>query len=287
MKLLLAFTLLFASHLLWCQAQPSDSKKTADVDYLQQAAKTSVFVYDGAAKPCKPPMPGDHVLPIGSAFIISIEDATSPVAPRFWDFLITAEHVIHGRSAIVLRFNRSEGKGKVCVDVPLERSGPNQNLFAPSDESTDVVAINLPNTPADADLITITYSWIMDEDGLKKYDLKVGTGVFTVGYLFGYAGESQNYPVTKFGKVSVLTDEKWFLSDRGSYENAYLVELQNVPGLSGAPLLAYGEEFKMNPLRFRSIPPVLIGVVKDVLLVQNEKAALRRNLEQPLIKWGF
>jgi hypothetical protein len=264
------------------QSQPAESKKTADVDFLQDAAKTSVFVYDGAAKPCLPAAPGLHTQPVGSAFILAIEDGTSPDAsPRFWQFLITAEHVIHGRSAIVLRFNHSGGKGKICHDLPLERTGQNQNLFLPSDTSVDLAAIFLRATPPDADYLSITYSWIMDPKSMQKYDLKVGTEVFTVGYLAGYAGESQNYPVTKFGRISVLTDEKWlFSNEREDYESAYIVELQNIPGLSGAPLLAYGEEFKMNPLRFRMVPPFLIGVVKDLLLYQDQhtKAVISQGL---------
>ena len=66
-----------------------------------------------------------------------------------------------------------------------------------------------------------------------------------------------------------MTNEKWFLSDRGFYENGYVVELQGVPGLSGAPVMTYGQEIQFNPLRFRSLPPMLVGVVKDVLVFQD------------------
>ena len=285
---LLAAALLFFSWNSWSQTQPSGTKKTADIDYLQEAAKVSVFVYDPSPKPCEPLTPGVRAVPLGSAFIIGIADATSPPdAPRSWEYLITAEHVVHGKSDVVLRFNRLEGRGKVCMDLHLERGGPNQNLFAPSDDSTDVVAIFLAKTPDDAELLSISYSWITDKDDLKKYELKVGTGVFTVGYLLGYAGESRNYPVTKFGKISVLTDEKWLLSERGGYENAYIVELQNVPGLSGAPLMAYGQEFKMDPLRFRSLPPLLIGVVKDLLWVQDAKTKTRISQGLAAIEPGY
>jgi len=253
------------------QTKESESQKSVDVDYLQVAAGTSIFVYDGTEKPCDPTKVGHRPQPIGSAFLVGIANENAKGgAFSGWLFIVTAEHVVHNRTDVLLRMNRKSDGSKACFPLHLERSGASQNLFMPRDASTDLTIINVPTYP-DVASVVLPYSWVLDKVGLKRYDLKVGTGVFTVGYLLGYPGESRNYPVTKFGRISVLTDEKWFLSERGFYEYAYIVELQNVPGLSGAPLYAYGQEMKMTPnLSFRVLPPLLVGIVKDVLLVQNQ-----------------
>ncbi len=269
-----------------CQTKQTEAQKPVDVDYLQEAARTSIFIYEGSVKPCDPVQLGRKLEPIGSAFLMGIANSEANGSLfSGWQFVVTAEHVVHDRNDIVLRLNRADDKSKVCFPIHLERTGPNQNTFSAKEE-TDLVAINVPTFPDTAPIV-MPYSWVLDKDGLQKYDLKVGTGVFTVGYLLGYPGEARNYPVTKFGRISVLTDERWFLSDRGFYENAYVVELQNVLGLSGAPLFAYGQEIKLNPLRFRILPPLIVGVVKDVLLVHDQKANLTYSQGLAAVEPGY
>jgi hypothetical protein len=100
-----------------------------------------------------------------------------------------------------------------------------------------------------------------------------------VGYLFGYSGQKQNFPITKFGKVSLITKEAWFLnSSSGRQEEAYLVELQNTPGLSGAPVMVYGLEIKLNPLRYRDLPPLVFGVVKGLRLAPTPGGAISQGV---------
>jgi len=276
---LLILVLLLSCRMLSQNVQV-ESKKPINANYLQEAAESAIFIYDGSPNPCGQRQPGQRIEPLGSASVIGIADqSANENVFHGWKFLVTAEHVVHGHSNIVLRLNRSDHQGVVCFPMELRSSGVGPNLFMPEDKTSDLAAIALPDI-ANTDPVIITYSWIMDEEAMKKYEVGIGTGIFTVGYLKGYAGETHNYPVTKFGRISVLTRETWLLSDRGGYENAYVVEMEGVPGLSGAPVLTYGEEIKSNPFRYRVLPPFLVGVVKDSLTysLPNTKQVMSQGL---------
>src|ERR1019366_9282425 len=105
--------------------QPVNQPKT---DYLQEAAASSIFIYDGTTKPCNE-QPADAVLlPLGSGFVVGITDKSAhPKAGewRGWKVLITAGHVIHSSSGtIVVRLNRATpNSGFVCFPIPLIYDG--------------------------------------------------------------------------------------------------------------------------------------------------------------------
>jgi hypothetical protein len=77
-----------------------------------------------------------------------------------------------------------------------------------------------------------------------------------------------NYPVTKFGHISMVSDEAWFLNPASHLmEQGYIVDLPNAPGLSGAPVYVFGSEVEANPFRVREVNPTIIGVIKALMLV--------------------
>jgi len=161
----------------------------------------------------------------------------------------------------------------------LHAAGKAKNVFSLDDDAAaDVVAVTLPPIPG-TDPTVFGYSMLLAPDEMAKSEIKVGTNVFAVGYLYGYSGQKQNYPVTKFGKISVLSSERWYVNPEWKRpEEAYLVELQNTPGMSGAPLMTYGPEFQFDPFRFRELPPYVIGVVKGLMLVPVNGQAISQGI---------
>jgi hypothetical protein len=102
---------------------------------------------------------------------------------------------------------------------------------------------------------------------MKDWSVGVGTQVLTIGYLFGYSGQQENFPVAKFGHISITTDESWYFNPESKLvEQGYVLDLSNAPGLSGAPVYTYGVEVETNPFRYRELPPYLVGVVKGLML---------------------
>jgi hypothetical protein len=277
MKILCAI-LLFASCALGQQpqgqtaeapksAQPANQPQT---DYLEKAGEASIFIYDGSTKPCDEQPADKPLLPIGSGFVAGIADKSVQPKPgewRGWRLLLTAGHVILASSgSIIVRLNRaSPDNGFACYTIPLVYDGKQRNVYTLKDEeAADVAAVFLPAMPG-TDPVKFGFSMLLDREDMTKDVVKVGTNVFTVGYFFGYSGQKQNYPITKFGKISILTSERWFFnSEWKRFEEAYVVELQNTPGLSGAPVMTYGMEFEPGTIRQRNLPPWVIGIVKGL-----------------------
>jgi hypothetical protein len=255
--------------------QPEVEQKPAaapTVDYLQSAAQSSIFIYEGNTQPCDLQAQGpQQPAPLGSGFVVGISDASAkPEKWSGWRFLITARHVVKATNgAVVLRLNQSsEGEPAKCLPIVLKYGGEGQNVFVLRDEEgADVAAVFLTDVPGTSPTI-FGASMLLDSEGMKKNEVKVGTNVFTVGYFYGYAGVKQNYPITKFGKISILTSEKWFYNPAWQRkEEAYVMDLQNTPGLSGAPVMTYGVEFHLKPMfEYRELPPYVVGIVKGLEL---------------------
>jgi hypothetical protein len=241
---------------------------SSETKMLSQAANTAIFVYDAGVDACAAPISSDQILlPLGTAFVVGIKDksATNSALWTGFKFLVTAKHVLDKRTDIVIRLNMTNGRGFKCYPMHLTDSGPGENLVF-ADSGVDLAAVVLPDIP-DTDPTVIDVSNIIDEGTMRSVGIGVGTQVFTVGYIFGYSGQTINYPVTKFGQLSVMTDEHWFFSPESKLmEQADVVQLPNTPGLSGAPVITHGMEFDTNPFRYRALPPYLVGVVKALLL---------------------
>lgn len=260
--------------LVSCFYNPLGRAYAQEENYLRDAAQSAIFVYDPSTMPCAPATPGTMLLPLGSSFVVGfgpkgakrLPDGRIPV----YKFLVTAQHVIGNRDSIIVRLNRTDKPVFACCTVRLLREGKDKNVYVLTNRpQVDLVAVRIRDLP-NTDPTIFDYSFILDDDLMKSWEVMEGTDVFAVGYLYGYSGNKQNFPVTKFGKVALLTDEAWYRSPppRNLDEKAYLVEIQNVPGLSGAPVMLQSPQFRVDKegkFLFRRNPPFIIGVIKGLL----------------------
>lgn len=237
--------------------------QTGTSDTIKQATESVVFIYDSNSRPCDPPPPRTTVWPLGSGFIVGFESAKRA---GIWKFLVTARHVIGSRDSVILRLNSRDRARLVCYPHRLS-GGTTQIIFAPKRPEVDLVLIHMPDIP-DTDPLIFDYSTIADETMYRSWEISEGTEVYTVGYLFGYSGQKQNFPVTRFGKIALLTEEYWYRTqERNLDEHAYLVELQSTPGLSGAPVILRGPQFRIGLTgpQYRKVPLIVVGVIKGLL----------------------
>jgi hypothetical protein len=244
----------------------------------EDISDTAVFIYSATDQPCTAPAVGTRPpVALGTGFVVFLsagkkDDRGGDMGLRL---LITAGHVIDGRSSVIFRVNRTDKKGYSCQTAKLDADAaiPNRTVFRLKNQpQVDLAAIHMLNIP-DADPTSLSYPMILDKAKLREQQVHVGTDVFTVGYMFGYGGLNLNHPITRFGKVALLTDEPWLPPDprtgRTALEEGYVIELQNVPGLSGAPVMLSSLQWSVDPqsgtVRARTVPPLLIGVIKDLL----------------------
>lgn len=247
--------------------QAPEQSATYNAEFFHKATHGSVFIYDNQHDACAPLPPNVILLPLGSGFLTGIEKkgGLTPQGYNGWRFLITAKHVVANHVEIQIRVNSEDESKVVCKALKLVTQGKGQNVVtAPA--GVDLVAIAWPQLE-DAYPTVIASNLLIDEAKMKEWNVGIGTEVLTIGYLYSYSGQQKNFPVAKFGRISLMTDETWYHSPAsGLQERGYVLDLSNTPGLSGAPVFSHGVEFEMNPFRFRQLPPYLIGVVKGLML---------------------
>jgi hypothetical protein len=254
-----------------CRAQSQqktpEKQESHQARFFQQVINGAIFIYGTQVDPCAPAQPGPPLLPFGSGFVVGIANRTEskPELWKGWKYLVTAKHVVSNQNEIFIRLNAAKEPKFLCQRVALHSDGPARNMvLAPP--GTDLVAIALPEI-ADADPTVVPSSLLVDDSKMKESDIGVGTEVVSVGYLYGYSGLKANYPMAKFGHVSVMSDERWFTNPSSNIaEQGYVLDLSNAPGLSGAPVYTHGIEFRTNPFQYRELPTYLIGVVKAIML---------------------
>jgi hypothetical protein len=191
--------------------------------------------------------------------------ASTPDTWNGWKFLVTAKHVVANQAAIIVRVNANDQSKFICKTIQLHTDGPEQNVVF-ADSGVDLAAIALPEIEGYTSTV-VPSSMFIDEPKMKEWSIGVGTEVLAVGYLFSYSGQKLNYPVVKFGRISMMSDELWYLNDQSHLmEQGYVLDLANAPGLSGSPVFAHGIEFEAKPFRFRELPPYVVGVVKGMML---------------------
>jgi hypothetical protein len=254
-----------------------DRAMALEGNLMREAIEGAVYIYAPSTTPCasvaSPVPPRKALRPIGSGFIVVLkpERGAAPVNGRAqgYPFLITAQHVIGNRDSIIIRMNRSDKPEFACFPYTLVTEGKDQNVFPSQRTEVDLIAIRLPDFP-DTAFAVFDYSMIMDEDIMKKEGVSEGTDIFTVGYLFGYSGNRQNFSVVRFGKAALLSNEAWYQSDspRNMREQAYLVELQSEHGLSGTPVMLQSPQLRLDKdgiYRHQRVKPYVIGVLKGGL----------------------
>jgi hypothetical protein len=261
--------------------QPSTNEPITshESELLAKAVNTSIFVYTPEVDPCAPLPPDQTLVPLGSAFVVGIKNnkTSTPEQWQGYKFLITAKHVLANHTNIMIRLNLAHEIKFKCQSISLTGSGANPNMFM-GGSGVDLAAVSLPDI-LDTDPTVLDADLLLDGNTMKKWNIGVGTQILTVGYIFGYSGQKSNYPVTKFGNMSVITEEHWYYNAQSKLsEQGYVIQLPNAPGLSGAPVLTHGIEFDTNPFRFRQLSPYLVGVIKALLLAPANNSWISQDL---------
>lgn len=179
--------------------------------------------------------------PWGTAFFVGVKHPNDET--KSFVYLVTAKHVLQTDDRkswlpkVLLRLNTRKGDTGI-VEVPVVPSGRNQTVFLhPKDATADVAVI-----PALPDEKRFEFKFLPSELLTSKKDfadLKIveGSEVFFTGLFSPHVGTRRNYPVIRFGRVAMITDEKVKFGD---YEaDLYLLETGSYGGNSGAPVFFY------------------------------------------------
>ena len=227
-------------------------------DYVKEAVS---FVFFG-----KIGDPLDQLKPVGTAFFVSIYEKSNKMT---FGYLVTAKHVLLDPKNkeqylpyIIFRLNDQAGKYKL-KPVILQGKDASKIYTHDDDETVDIAVI-----PFMPDINVLKYKFITVDkiatmEKFKQANIKEGNEVFFTGMFTFFYGKKRNYPIVRYGKVAMMTDEKIPIS-RYQETFLYLIECQSYGGNSGSPVF-FRIEPKKSFLGFKRINEpefLLAGVLK-------------------------
>jgi len=209
----------------------------------------------------------------GTGFIASIPLDSA----NLWLYLVTAKHVIVDEAdnrlcdTIWVRINSFENSSYV-LPIELYGDGPDKDVYFHSDTSVDLAVIGIT-----ANTTLLNFRSIGESSLFKsktEFDtsyVKEGTNVFYTSMFSPYLGYKKNSPIVRFGKVSLITDEKLLWdSAKNELANLFLVETTTFGGNSGSPVFSYEMPFQLtdtsNHHNFSKDSTKMIGVIKGSYL---------------------
>lgn len=162
-------------------------------------------------------------------------------------WLVTAQHVaMHFEDApFFLRINRTEGGSDVFHVDPLQ--AVEMRWISHPDESVDLAAIpfHISEKASGLDLLSVNSELLLSDDKVRELGLNVGDLCYGVGLFKLMQGSKRNVPIVHTGHIALMPgDEEIPVKDWTKGPTAppklvrgYLVEIQNLKGLSGSPVL--------------------------------------------------
>lgn len=183
---------------------------------------------------------GDKLIPNGTGFFVGMP--SKDAADKWFIYLVTARHVISSEpfgpilSSILLRLDKKDG-GVQSIELPLISTGEHRNVFFHGDENVDIAVIPLAPDQGLFRYKFLPIELVASKDKFQSLHIAEGSEVFFTGLFTPHIGEKKNYPVVRFGRVALVTEEKVNWNGRGM--NLYLVESSSFGGNSGAPVFFY------------------------------------------------
>lgn len=244
---------------------------------LLELRKTIVFIFIQKE---------DTLYPKGTGFFVKLP--IEHIHNGYQRYFVTAKHVIIDKAGnflkeIILRVNKKVG-GVIYDRFPLNE----EIIFQHEDKNVDLIAI--PVTPQNyVDYKSIPLEIITDDEILSKTGLGEGDEVFFSGLFHHHIGKDENMPLYRFGKMSVMSNEKIKWKEEGKLEtevNLYLMECYSTKGSSGSPVFfrvtPQHETMMMEKPHKVYLAGVLMGGFQDPVFVktydEKDKGLIAENL---------
>lgn len=171
----------------------------------------------------------------GTGFLVGV---VSKNTNKTFSYLVTAKHVVRPTTnswlpLIFARVNCLDGSSQM-IPIRLVTTGRDKNVFIHDDPSVDIAIIPFLPDPKRFDFKLMSIDFITTDSDFKDLDIHEGSDVFFTGMFVQHLGEMRNTPITRFGKVALITDEKidWVFGKT----DMYLMEVYVYGGYSGSPV---------------------------------------------------
>jgi hypothetical protein len=184
--------------------------------------------------------------PIGTAFLVGY-----PFKDGAFQYLVTAQHCVVGRTKLQIRVNMRNGQSEI-FDIPSDKW-----IYHPDiDRVVDVAAMESQISPVVYDIQQISLRREMaTDDVIKRWDIGIGDEVFFPGLFIHHSGQGRNLPIVRAGTLAAMRDEP--IRSRNGSISAYLIEARSIGGHSGSPVfvnLAVPRSFQSEKPRRLPLP---------------------------------
>lgn len=208
----------------------------------------------------------------GTGFFVGVKNTSNPDFSSV--YLVTAKHVLYKSNTtdfldtVFVRLNEKKGSSQIVV-IPIITEGEKRNVFTHCDSSVDIAIIPFFPDQEKFDFKFLPEDRITTKEAFKELKIREGSDVFFTGLFTPYPGAERNYPIVRFGRVALVTDEK--IEWQGELMDLYLVEAGSYGGNSGSPVFFYlGSDREPGSLMIGSPILKLAGVMKGTFLDAQE-----------------
>ena len=206
-------------------------------NHLKEIKKSVSFIFVKNEK--------GELIPNGTGFFIGVKNESKPDLSSV--YLVTAKHVLKDTEGnylteIFLRLNKKDGNSEI-IPVLLK----DLQIFEHTDKDVDIALFSYLPDQSIFDFKFIPNDLIADKGIVERNEIAEGDDVFFAGLFTSHVGQKRNQPIIRFGKVSLMSDEKIEWKEKNKpikYLDLYLLECQSYGGNSGSPVF-----FQLNPMR--------------------------------------
>jgi hypothetical protein len=115
-------------------------------------------------------------------------------------------------------------------------------VYTHTDATVDIAVVPALPSQEIFDVSIIPDDILTTKESFKSLNISEGSDVFFVGLFASFYGQHKNFPIARFGRVAMITDEKIPWKDGNNPvqdADLYLLETQTYGGNSGAPVFFY------------------------------------------------
>ncbi len=231
-----------------------------------------------------------NLVPNGTAFFVGVKNPSEPNISSV--YLVTAKHVLYKPNTtefldkVFVRLNKKEGGSEINA-IPIKAEGKKRTVFTHNDPNVDIAVIPCLPNQTKVDFKFIPDDMITTREAYKDLKIREGSEVFFTGLFSYYPGVERNYPIVRFGRVALVTDEKieW---DRKQMD-LYLIEAGSYGGNSGSPVFFFlGSDRKPGSIIIGSPIYKLAGVMQGTFRdAQEIKSIETRKVDFALSSMGI
>lgn len=167
---------------------------------------------------------------IGTGFLVGRKE---PEEDAYTIFLITNHHIIEEKENIIVRFNKKGTLEYTDYNIKLEEQGRQKYS---KHENADVIAVQISPSVLRSNNSEYNYFCLdkhsLNLEQMNSTDVIEGAIVYSLGFPINMVGSNRKSPICRMGCISRISN--LFNDDN---ENEYLLDLQTIPGSSGAPII--------------------------------------------------